>query len=115
MDQSELFKAIIKGEYRMPGRFSSDAQELIKGMLVKDPSMRLGSLAGGAADILSSRFLCSIDMEKVRKRIIKPPHMPKIKDPLDASNFENWNHLDDKMKQRFPKLSSEKESIFAKF
>lgn len=115
MDQSALFRAITKGDFHMPRKFSSAAVEIVGGLLVNDPSVRLGSLAGGGADIQESSFLSSIDLNKLRKRTIKPPHIPKIKDPLDASNFEDWSHLDDKMKEDYPPLSPDQEAIFDRF
>jgi len=41
--------------------------------------------------------------------------VPKIRNPLDASNFEDWSHLEDKTTQKFPSLPREKEEIFEKF
>lgn len=115
MDQSALFKAIVKGEFHMPSKFSAAASELVKGLLEKDPSMRLGGLAGGESDLFSSAFFGPIDMHALRKRGIKSPQMPKIRDPLDSSNFEDWSHLDDKMTRHYPSLPPEKEAIFDRF
>jgi serine/threonine protein kinase len=115
MDQSELFKAIVKGYFRLPMKLSPGAVEIISGFLTKDPSMRLGSLAGGEADVLRSTFLRSVDINRLRKRTIRPPQIPTIKNPLDSSNFEDWNHLDDKMSQNYPPLSPDRESVFHNF
>ncbi|GKY97785.1 hypothetical protein MPSEU_000736700 [Mayamaea pseudoterrestris] len=115
MDQSELFKSIVRSKFHIPRRCSQGAAEIISGLLIKDPSMRLGSLAGGESDILNSTFLGVIDMVKLRKHTIKPPQVPIIRDPLDASNFEDWSHLDDKSKLDYPRLNEEKELIFDGF
>ena len=127
MDQSELFKAILKGSFHMPKKFSPGATAIVSGLLTKDPSMRLGSLASGETDILGSEFLQMINIEQLRRRTIKPPQVPSIKDPLDASNFDDWSHLEDKidpmqsihledkMTAIYPVLSPEKEAIFDRF
>jgi len=115
MDQSELFKCIIRGKFTIPPKVSPAAAGIIKGLMVKDQNMRLGSLAGGEADIIGHAFLESIDIDKVRKKEIRAPFIPKIKNPLDASNFEDWSHLEDKTTLSYPKLSREKEEIFEKF
>jgi len=115
MDQSALFKAIVKGEFHVPSKFSPAACEIVNNLLVKDPSMRLGGLAGGESDLFSSAFFRPIDMHKLRKRAVKPPQMPKILDPLDSSNYEDWSHLDDKMTRKYPLLPPEKEAIFDRF
>jgi len=116
MDQSDLFKAIIRGRFNIPSRMSPAAAGMINGLLVKDPHLRLGSLAGGEADIINHPFLKNdIDIDKLRKKELAAPFKPKIKNPLDASNFEDWSHLDDKTAHKFPPLPKDKEEIFDKF
>jgi protein kinase A len=115
MDQTQLFKAIIRGKFQIPSRVSAEASDMISALLVKDPTLRLGSLAGGESDIINHPFLDAIDKERLRRRELTAPFVPKIKDPLDASNFEDWSHLEDKTKAAFPALSREKEAIFEKF
>jgi len=46
---------------------------------------------------------------------IKAPFVPKIKDPLDGSNFGDWTHLDDKLKTKYPKLKPADAKIFEEF
>lgn len=82
---------------------------------MKDPSLRLGTLAGGSSDIANHSFLKSIDQEKLRRKELNAPFVPKIKNPLDASNFEDWSHLEDKTLKKYPSLPREKEAIFEKF
>lgn len=115
MDQSELFKAIIRARFHMPKKFSPGAVEIVQGLLTKDPTLRLGSLVGGESDIFGGAFLQSIDLKKLRKQSIKPPHVPSIKDPLDASNFDDWSHLDDKSSEKYPQLSAASETVFDRF
>jgi hypothetical protein len=115
MDQSALFKAVVRGKYHMSSRFSSSAASMIEGLLTKDPSLRLGSLAGGTGDIAEHEFLKLIDQDKLRRKELVAPHVPKIKNPLDASNFEDWSHLEDKTHNHYPPLPRDKEAIFEKF
>lgn len=115
MDQMELFRAIVKCRYNIPSSNSDHAKRLIRGLLTKDPAKRLGSLVGGEDDILKEPWFEKVDMETYIKQEAKAPFVPKVKDPLDSSNFEDWSHLDDKSKKKFPKLKPEQEEIFAKF
>lgn len=115
MDQSDLFKSIIRGRFQLPSRVSPEAAGIIKGLLVKDPNLRLGSLAGGEADIINHSWFRTIEVEKLRKKELPAPYVPKVKNPLDASNFEDWSHLEDKTAQTFPSLPRAKEEIFEKF
>jgi serine/threonine protein kinase len=115
MDQSALFKAVVRGKYHVSSRLSPAAASMIQGLLTKDPNLRLGSLAGGTADVARHDFLRPVDPEKLRRRELAAPHVPRIKNPLDASNFEDWSHLEDKTRKHYPPLPREKEAIFEKF
>jgi serine/threonine protein kinase len=116
MDQVGLFRAIVNGEYSFPGSgISTEAANMIRGFLTRTPSQRLGSLAGGEDDILSHRWFTDIDFDKLRKQEMKAPFVPRIKNPLDASNFDDWSHLKDKTKTRYPKISKEQADVFSNF
>jgi serine/threonine protein kinase len=115
MEQMDLFRAIVKGDFEMPDGVSKDAASLISGLLNKEPTQRLGSLRGGEDDILNHPFFKSIDLTKLRRKEIKAPFVPKVKDPLDSSNFEDWGHLEDKTKHKYPKIAAKDEKIFEEF
>lgn len=115
MDQAQLFKAVVKSRFKIPSKVSQPAQDMIEGLLVKDPAHRLGSLAGGSKDIIDHAFLEAIDTEKLRKKELTAPFVPKVKNLLDTSNFEDWSHLEDKTENKFPPLPRDKEAIFDKF
>jgi serine/threonine protein kinase len=117
----DLFRAIVKGRYTttLPGRraLSEDAASIISGLIVKDPSQRLGSLAAGEDGILRHSWFAKhgMDMEQLRQKKYPAPMVPEIKDPLDSSNFDNWEHLEDKTKKQFPPLNREEKKLFEKF
>jgi tRNA A-37 threonylcarbamoyl transferase component Bud32 len=115
MDQLELFKAIVRGRYHVPKRISREAKSMLTGFLTTDPNLRLGSLYGGEEDIYNHPWFKSIDFEKLRSKEIAAPYVPEIKDPLDASNFEDWSHVDDKLRKTYPKLNKSHQAIFEKF
>lgn len=115
MEQMDLFRAIVKGRYKIPRTLSADATSIIQGFVTKDPNQRLGSLKGGEDDVLRHPWFKAIDPEKLRNKEIPAPHVPKIKNPLDASNFDDWSHLEDKTKKKYPKLTAEQEKVFSTF
>jgi protein kinase A len=115
MEQMDLFRAIVKGVYEKPRSIHPVAASLIDGFLTKIPAKRLGSLAGGEEGVYNHPWFKSIDFDALRNKKIKAPHVPKIKDPLDASNFEDWSHLEDKTKAGFPKLKPSQEKLFKAF
>jgi serine/threonine protein kinase len=115
MQQMDLFRAIVKGVYDPPRDASDSAVEMVKGFLTRNASDRLGSLAGGEDDILAHRWFGSIDFDLLRSETIKPPFIPNIRNPLDSSNFEDWSHLEDKLKKTYPKLTRDQAAFFDDF
>lgn len=122
MDQIALFRSIVKGDFKFPtsarkraNYFTDDAKDLISKLLTKSPSRRIGSLAGGEKDIYNAPFFKSIHFEKLKAKQIAAPWKPKIKDPLDSSNFENWNHLEDKTKVTNPLITRKQDKMFETF
>jgi serine/threonine protein kinase len=115
MDQMDLFRAIVKGEYFLPRNFSEKVGNIVDGFLTKNPAQRLGSLANREDDIYSHPWFANVNWDRFRQKLVKAPNVPKIKNPLDASNFDDWSHLEDKTKMDFPALKPAQEQLFDAF
>jgi serine/threonine protein kinase len=115
MEQMELFRAIVRCEWLVPNGISKDYASFLKGLIVKQPARRLGSLARGEEDVLEHPFFQSLNFEKLRTMELPSPYKPHIKDPLDVSNFEDWSHLEDKFNRKFPDITAKQEKIFEAF
>jgi serine/threonine protein kinase len=118
MGQMDLFRAIVKCNYTLPKEYpkESGAGAIISEFLNKNPAKRLGSLANGEEDIVNHQwFKGVIDFDELRRKTIPAPRVPQISNPLDSSNFEDWSHLEDKTKIKFPKLPPEQTAIFDNF
>ena len=116
MEQMELFRAIVKCDYRLPSRGgSNEVASIIQGFLSRTPNKRLGSLKGGEDDIYNHPWFANVDFDDLRLKKIKAPRVPKFKDPLDTSCFEDWSHLADKGKKKYPKISAQQEALFECF
>jgi serine/threonine protein kinase len=119
MDQMDLFRSIVKARYVTPTSppISEEASNIMKGLLTRSSDKRLGSLADGEDGILLHPWFAKydMDMKELRMKKYTAPVIPSIKNPLDASNFENWDHLDDKTKKIFPPISHEEQYLFENF
>jgi protein kinase A len=117
MDQLDLYRQICSAKYEphpmLDGK--ADATDIIAKMLNKIPTQRIGQLKNGQQDIFQHPWFAEISFEKLRAKEIEAPWIPKIKDPLDSSNFDSWRHVKDKTKQKWPKLSPEQQAIFLGF
>lgn len=88
---------------------------MIAGLLTRDPAKRLGNLAGHEDDIYRKSFFRPIDFGSLRRKQIEAPWKPDVKDPLDASNFDDWSHLEDKMKTKYPPVKEKYQKYFEGF
>lgn len=117
MDQITLFKTICKGEYQFPsaGVMSMEIEDLLQRFFVVDPAKRLGSLARGSIEIYVHAWYHEIDFAELRHKSVEAPWIPEINDPLDKSNFESWDHLEDKTLKKDPPISADAQKIFEGF
>ncbi len=116
MDQITLYRFVVKGEFCFPKQgFSTKAQSFIRKILVGDPRKRLGSLAGGLADLFNDPWFSAIDFAALRRKEVHAPWIPNIKDPLDRSQFDSWNHIRVKNKHDYPQLPAKAQALFKDF
>lgn len=115
IDQVDLYRSIVQDPHDPPENASPEACDFIDHLLVKDPVRRLGSLAGGEADILNNVWFEDMDLGALRKGKIKAPWVPEIEDSFDTSNFEDWSELEDRSKEVYPRLTEEEAAVFDGF
>lgn len=111
----KLFQSIVEDDYDEPEGASEGAKNMIAGLLVKEPLQRLGSLSGGEQDILDHSWFKDLDLAAMRRKTVKAPWVPGLKDPLDTACFDDWDHLVDKMAEDLPVLKPKEAALFEKF
>jgi cGMP-dependent protein kinase 2 len=115
MNQLELFRAIVKGQFDPPYLVSQRGKDILNGLIKTDPTKRLGSLANGEMDIFRDPWFSKIDFKAIRWMTLKAPHIPTIKDSLHVANFENWDHLEDKLNHKYEALTDAQKELFLLF
>lgn len=111
-DQMTLFKAIVHGKSKI-SRVSMHATDMIKRVLMVKPALRLGCKAGGDMDLKKHPFYKTINWDELIEKSITPPWKPQLKDALDVSDFDNWDHMDTKDRERA--LTSKEQTKFKGF
>jgi serine/threonine protein kinase len=87
-DRERLFEKIRKSELQYPASLSRPAKMLLRGLLTKDPTKRLGSCSGDASTIQSHEFFAPINWEKLQAGEVEAPWKPQIAGTLDTSQFD---------------------------
>lgn len=78
MPQMELFQTIVrKNFYPLPDEVSDGAFDVINELLEKDPSRRLGSLAGRGKDIITKDWFKELNLDDTRQKKVKAPFIPQ--------------------------------------
>mmetsp|Transcript_16181 Transcript_16181/g.21455 ORF Transcript_16181/g.21455 Transcript_16181/m.21455 type:complete len:947 (+) Transcript_16181:116-2956(+) len=116
----KMFRKIVNAKFPFPDQrrhgidVTDKAKDVIARLLTKNPSERLGSLAGGDDDIKNHPYFENIfkNNDLVRKKI-KAPWLPQIKNALDASNFETYRNDDHQYLGK--KLTTSEQSLFQEF
>lgn len=70
---------------RYPTYFDALAKDLLKNLLVGDLTKRYGNLRAGSSDIFAHGWFAEVDWDKLYRREIPAPYVPKIDGEGDAS------------------------------
>ncbi|PAA54572.1 hypothetical protein BOX15_Mlig033704g2 [Macrostomum lignano] len=83
-DHEILFELIMNDSVRIPANLSSQAQDFLARLLIKEPSRRLGGSTLDAVDVMRHPFFAGIDWVKLTKKEIPPPWKPEVRDACDT-------------------------------
>eukprot|EP00980_Cylindrotheca_fusiformis_P026268 scaffold15643_cov104-Cylindrotheca_fusiformis.AAC.4 len=78
VDNGTLFEIIAKEEPYPCEKASKEAQSIMNGLLEKDPTQRLGVLAGKERDILKHEWFAELELDLLRNKLVEAPWKPPI-------------------------------------
>eukprot|EP00584_Thalassiosira_punctigera_P009212 CAMPEP_0172534196 /NCGR_PEP_ID=MMETSP1067-20121228/6645_1 /TAXON_ID=265564 ORGANISM="Thalassiosira punctigera, Strain Tpunct2005C2" /NCGR_SAMPLE_ID=MMETSP1067 /ASSEMBLY_ACC=CAM_ASM_000444 /LENGTH=703 /DNA_ID=CAMNT_0013318959 /DNA_START=140 /DNA_END=2251 /DNA_ORIENTATION=+ len=100
-DPTGTAKKILKGSVNFPSKFSSQMRQVIKALLMKDPTRRLGCMNDGTEGVMKHRFYHGFDWQGLLDMKIDVPYKPKLPsnmaklgrkdDGRDNAKATNWN------------------------
>jgi len=84
-DPTGTAKKILKGRVNFPGRFSNQIQKIVKDLLVKDSTRRLGCMQNGTEGCMKHRFFHGFDWDGLLQQNIDDeiPIKPQVKSLTD--------------------------------
>jgi protein kinase X len=90
-----IYEKILEGKLVFPTHIDPHAKDLIRRLLTPDRSRRLGSLRGGAHDVMKHKFFKSIDWTDLANREIPSPLVPETRGEGDTRNFDVYDEDDE--------------------
>lgn len=88
-DHEKLFTLIVMEQVRFPRTISNEAKDMLGGLLIKNPSKRLGGGPNDAKDIMNHPFFSSIDWSDLVQKKIPPPFKPQVTSDTDTRYFDS--------------------------
>lgn len=88
-NRKKTIDKILKCKFNLPPYLTSDAKELIKKLLKKNPAQRLGSSKNDCAEIQKQRFFRQIDWDDLLNKRVEPPNKPSLQSDEDVSQFDS--------------------------
>ncbi|CAD5233352.1 unnamed protein product [Bursaphelenchus xylophilus] len=82
-DHKEMYEKILYKPLSVPATASATTKQVLNDFLKKDRSERLGA-KNDLEEIKEHPFFATIDWEKLLKRELKPPFVPKVKNETDT-------------------------------
>ncbi|TYI24178.1 hypothetical protein ES332_A06G215500v1 [Gossypium tomentosum] len=93
-NRQKIQDKIIKEKIKLPAFLSSEAHSILKGLLQKDASKRLGSGQGGSEEIKRHKWFKSINWKKLEARQIRPSFLLEVAGSQCIANFEEcWTNM----------------------
>ncbi|XP_021752200.1 serine/threonine-protein kinase AtPK2/AtPK19-like [Chenopodium quinoa] len=113
----KLQQKIIKDKIKLPTFLTSEAHSLIKGLLTKEPSKRLGSGPQGEDEIRRHKWFKCINWRKLENKEIQPSFKPVVGGKECVLNIaEEWTKMPlVDSPATSPRSKEENENLFKEF
>eukprot|EP00656_Telonema_subtile_P036832 TRINITY_DN4089_c0_g1_i4.p1 TRINITY_DN4089_c0_g1~~TRINITY_DN4089_c0_g1_i4.p1 ORF type:complete len:364 (+),score=58.22 TRINITY_DN4089_c0_g1_i4:278-1369(+) len=89
-NQSEVYSRVLAGRIPFPSTFDCIAKDIVRRLLITDPTARIGCLLRGAEDVKRHKFFRGVDWGGLYSEEIPAPFVPRLKGPWDCSLFEKY-------------------------
>ncbi|KAL8250448.1 hypothetical protein R6Q59_034141 [Mikania micrantha] len=93
-NRKKLQEKIINEKVKLLPRLSGEAHSLLKGLLQKDPALRLGSGPCGGDDVKNHKWFRAINWKKLESRELQPKFKPNVSGEDCTENFDKcWTAM----------------------
>uniref|UniRef100_A0A3B3X7Y1 non-specific serine/threonine protein kinase n=1 Tax=Poecilia mexicana TaxID=48701 RepID=A0A3B3X7Y1_9TELE len=88
-NRKKTIDKILKCKLSLPPYLTQEARELLKKLLRRSPSSRLGGGSGDSADVQAHSFFRFINWDDLLARKVEPPFKPFLQSADDVSQFDS--------------------------
>ncbi|XP_020267275.1 serine/threonine-protein kinase AtPK2/AtPK19-like isoform X2 [Asparagus officinalis] len=93
-NRDKIQQKIVKDKLKLPAYLTSEAHSLLKGLLQKEASKRLGGGPAGSNEIKNHKWFKLINWRKLEAREIQPSFKPNVAGKICVANFEErWTSM----------------------
>ncbi|XP_047307233.1 serine/threonine-protein kinase AtPK2/AtPK19-like [Impatiens glandulifera] len=93
-NRDKIQQKIVKDKIKLPSYLSSEAHSILKALLQKDPSKRLGNGGKGSEEVKGHKWFKPINWKKLDARQIQPSFRPEIAGSHCIANFDKrWTDM----------------------
>lgn len=85
--RTEIYRRILSEDVKYPQTLNPVVVDLLQGLLMKDPSKRLGSSLVGIEAIKMHPWFASVDWQRLEARQVQPQFVPYFSCPTDIRYF----------------------------
>ena len=90
-----VYEKILSGQLVFPSHFDAASIDLIRRLLVRDKSKRLGNMKNGANDVKMHPWFHGVDWKATLERNVAVPIVPVCRHQGDTSNFEKYDEVEE--------------------
>jgi serine/threonine protein kinase len=90
-DPMTVYNKILKQRVRFTKSFNSNARSLVRHLVEPDLSKRYGNLLKGPSDVKGHRWFEGLNWERLLRRTLEMPYIPRIRGPSDASSYPTFS------------------------
>lgn len=103
-DPTGTAKKILKGRINFPTKCSTQMTQVVKELLTKDPTRRLGCMSEGTEEVMQHRFYHGFDWQGLLDKKIEVPFKPEIPDKVENIGRKDVEKDDAASSKWFPTL-----------
>ncbi|KAL8118272.1 serine/threonine-protein kinase AtPK2/AtPK19-like [Apium graveolens] len=93
-NRKKLQERIINEKMKLPPHLTTDAHSLLKGLLQKDPTKRLGSGPRGGDEIKGHKWFRTVNWKKLEAKELIPKFKPDVSGKDCTANFDScWTAM----------------------